>query len=130
VVTAGDDTPAVDSRQEQEFRDETSRDSTPRLAAVRAEDRPPPEETADSGPGQPATQDQWQGSGEVEPASARPSEPAVPQDGKYTVGPNDNLWTISEKVYGNGRYFKAIYEHNRARLPHADRLTVGTVIEV
>lgn len=63
-----------------------------------------------------------------------PSQPDPPVDpapgGKYTVQPNDNLWSISEKVYGTGRYFKAIGEHNRAKLPRADRLQVGSVIDV
>ncbi len=54
----------------------------------------------------------------------------TPANGKYTIQPNDNLWIVSEKVYGTGRYFKAIYEYNRAKLPHADRLTVGTEIAV
>ena len=70
----------------------------------------------------------WRGA--VEPASNNAVEPLAVENGKYTVQPNDSLWTVSEKVYGTGRYFKAIYEHNRARLPHADRLAVGTVIAV
>jgi nucleoid-associated protein YgaU len=70
----------------------------------------------------------WRGA--VEPASNHAVEPVAVEHGKYTVQPNDSLWIVSEKVYGTGRYFKAIYEHNRTRLPHADRLTVGTVIAV
>jgi nucleoid-associated protein YgaU len=57
-------------------------------------------------------------------------EPAPPADGRYTIQPNDSLWKISEKVYGHGRYFKAIHEHNRAKMPYPDRLTAGEVIEV
>ncbi len=57
-------------------------------------------------------------------------EPTPPADGKYTVQPNDNLWIISEKVYGSGRYFKALAEHNRPTLARADRLQVGSVISV
>ena len=57
-------------------------------------------------------------------------QPALPVDGRYTVQPNDSLWTISEKVYGDGRYYKAIGAHNREKLPQPDRLTVGTVLEV
>ena len=30
-------------------------------------------------------------------------------DGTYTVEPNDSFWTISQKVYGTGGYFKAIH---------------------
>jgi nucleoid-associated protein YgaU len=53
-----------------------------------------------------------------------------PADGRYTIQPNDSLWTISEKVYGDGKYFKALGQHNKSKLPHADRLTAGTVIDV
>ncbi|HEV3138380.1 MAG TPA: LysM peptidoglycan-binding domain-containing protein, partial [Pirellulales bacterium] len=70
----------------------------------------------------------WRGA--VEPASNHAVEHVGVENGKYTVQPNDSLWIVSEKVYGTGRYFKAIYEHNRTRLPHADRLAVGTVIVV
>jgi nucleoid-associated protein YgaU len=49
--------------------------------------------------------------------------------GQYLVQPNDNFWTISEKVYGTGGYFKAIFEYNRSRHPQADRLQVGESIE-
>lgn len=47
----------------------------------------------------------------------------------YTVQPNDNYWRISEKLYGNGAYFKALFEHNRDRYPRANRLKVGDVIQ-
>ncbi|MBI3837370.1 MAG: LysM peptidoglycan-binding domain-containing protein [Planctomycetia bacterium] len=78
----------------------------------------------------PAAQPRSAWGGAVEPVSNNAVEPLPLENGKYTVQPNDSLWTVSEKVYGTGRYFKAIYEHNRARLPHADRLAVGTVIAV
>ncbi len=57
-------------------------------------------------------------------------EPSYPENGKYTVQPNDTLWSVSEKVYGTGRYFKAIAEHNRSTLPRPGQLAVGTVISV
>ena len=78
---------------------------------------------------QPAVQTQWQGGGSSD-RGASGVEPVMPDNGKYTVQPNDSLWSISEKVYGSGRYFKAIYEHNRSRLPRADKLAVGTIILV
>ncbi|HEV3021677.1 MAG TPA: LysM peptidoglycan-binding domain-containing protein, partial [Pirellulales bacterium] len=114
------------SAQEPEPRVEVTAEPTPHLATAPAEDRREAE-VLDTRVEQPA-QDQWQRPAS-EPQNGN-TEPTVVQDGKYTVQPNDTLWTISEKVYGNGRYFKAIYEHNRSRLPHADRLTVGTVIAV
>ncbi len=73
---------------------------------------------------------QWQSAGPVERPLPRARETVPVGNGEYTVQPNDSLWTISEKVYGTGGYFKAIYEHNRAKLPRADRLVVGTAIAV
>jgi nucleoid-associated protein YgaU len=59
----------------------------------------------------------------------RQVERGVIEKGKYTVVPNDNYWTIAEKVYGNGGYFKALHEFNRQHHPRADKLQVGDVIE-
>ncbi len=39
--------------------------------------------------------------------------------------PNDNFWTISEKVYGTPFYFKALQEHNRSRYPRPDLVRPG-----
>src|SRR5690606_24599478 len=65
---------------------------------------------------------------------AMPSPPAVSGSAvnreaeTYTVQPNDSFWTICEKLYGNGAYFKALYEHNRKRFKRRDELTVGQTI--
>lgn len=84
----------------------------------------------------------------VAPRSARQSaqprgnaieRPAVPAqlpaednfarpDQSYTIEPNDNYWRISQKLYGTGAYFKALFEHNRQKFPRADRLRQGDVI--
>jgi nucleoid-associated protein YgaU len=85
---------------------------------VAAADEPQPESA-------PARRE-WRESAPAEPLP--PAEP--PADGKYTVQPNDNLWLISEKVYGTGGYFKALYEFNRARLPRPNQLVVGSVLMV
>jgi len=66
----------------------------------------------------------------VEPSAPPAPVAALPANGRYTIQPNDNLWKVSEKVYGNGRYFKAIYEHNKIKLPDPDRLVAGTEIAV
>jgi nucleoid-associated protein YgaU len=63
-------------------------------------------------------------------AGAGAAQPLAPDEsaakpGQYVVQPNDNYWTISEKVYGSGGYFKAIFEHNRRQHPNAERLQVG-----
>jgi nucleoid-associated protein YgaU len=52
------------------------------------------------------------------------------EEGTYKVQPNDNYWSISEKTYGSGAYFKALAEYNRERVARDDRLQVGTVLQV
>lgn len=55
----------------------------------------------------------------------------IQRDGdKYTVLPNDSFWTISEKAYGSGGFFKALYEHNRKLHPEVDEMKVGQVLTV
>lgn len=49
-------------------------------------------------------------------------------DNSYTVGPNENFWAISKRLYGSGAYFKALYEHNRRNYPYPNKLRVGDVI--
>jgi nucleoid-associated protein YgaU len=58
------------------------------------------------------------------------ADTASAKPGQYVVQPNDNYWTISEKVYGTGGYFKAIFEQNRPKHPNAERLQVGEVLSV
>jgi nucleoid-associated protein YgaU len=49
-------------------------------------------------------------------------------DGKYEVQPNDSYWTISEKLYGSGAYFKALAEANKKKYSNQDSLQVGDLI--
>lgn len=49
-------------------------------------------------------------------------------DGKYEVQPNDSYWTISERLYGTGAYFKAIARHNRGMDNSDDQLQPGVLI--
>ncbi|HEY4308197.1 MAG TPA: LysM peptidoglycan-binding domain-containing protein [Pirellulales bacterium] len=51
-------------------------------------------------------------------------------DGTYAVVPNDSFWTISQKVYCTGGYFKAIQKHNRKPGSNADGLEIGERILV
>jgi nucleoid-associated protein YgaU len=51
-------------------------------------------------------------------------------DGTYAVEPNDSFWTISQKVYGTGGYFKAVQRHNRKPGANADGLEIGERILV
>jgi len=74
----------------------------------------------------------WESEPAHQPVAAAPREvePPVIENGQYVVQPGDTLWSISEKVYGTGGYFKAIAAHNRDDLPRSDELTVGSPIAV
>ena|GEM_PF-3559870 len=50
-------------------------------------------------------------------------------DGSYTIQPNDSYWTISQKLYENGGYFKALAEYNANKFPENDQLRVGDTID-
>ena len=56
------------------------------------------------------------------------AENRLRDDGKYEVQPNDSYWTISERVYGSGAYFRALAEQNRGKAARPDRLPPGLVI--
>jgi nucleoid-associated protein YgaU len=43
----------------------------------------------------------------------------------YVVQPQDNFWTISRKKYGTSRYFQALAELNKARIPDPARMRPG-----
>lgn len=77
--------------------------------------------------------DDWQASGPAAApltAEAAEASPLPVENGKYTVQPGDTLWSISEKVYGTGGYFKALGAANRSSLPRSDKLTVGNQLAV
>jgi nucleoid-associated protein YgaU len=46
----------------------------------------------------------------------------------YTVRPGDNYWTISKSVYGTVRYFAALTEFNRDRIPDPQKMRPGMQI--
>ena len=67
----------------------------------------------------------------VAPNTANSPPPAPAAKPKtVVVGPNDSFWTLSEKEYGTGDYFKALYEYNRERRDNADAIRVGDEILV
>ncbi|RMG35037.1 MAG: LysM peptidoglycan-binding domain-containing protein, partial [Planctomycetota bacterium] len=51
-----------------------------------------------------------------------------PHGSEYVVRPGDTYWTISKRVYGTSRYYRALAEWNRSRVPRADRLRAGVRI--
>ncbi len=61
--------------------------------------------------------------------SQRPiAENPLRNDGQYEVQPNDSFWTISQRVYGSGAYFRALAEANRGKAARPDRLQPGVLI--
>ena len=67
---------------------------------------------------------------EAQAAPERWQEPTVvPVDGKYTARPNDNFYTISQKVYGSGAYFEALAKFNAAKYPSANQIRIGDIVE-
>ncbi|HEY3319394.1 MAG TPA: LysM peptidoglycan-binding domain-containing protein [Planctomycetota bacterium] len=56
-------------------------------------------------------------------------DPIAPADGYgYTIAPTDNLWKISAKVYGDGRFTQKILEANPSL--SAQKMKVGSVIKI
>lgn len=62
------------------------------------------------------------------PSSLYNNPPPQRDDGKYEVQPNDSYWTISEKLYGTGSYFKALAQRNRDQNANEDQLQPGSLI--
>ena len=58
----------------------------------------------------------------------RAADAGLVGSGAYKVQPNDSYWTIAEKIYGSGAYFKALAEANREKNPREDRLQVGAML--
>lgn len=50
--------------------------------------------------------------------------------GEYIVKEGDNFWEISKKIYGTHGLFLALYEFNRGKVPSADLLRPGTILQV
>lgn len=68
-------------------------------------------------------------SGVVPTSTAPPT--GIQRDGdQYAVQPGDSFWIISEKAYGSGGFFKALFELNRKRTKDSDDLKVGEVLTV
>lgn len=54
---------------------------------------------------------------------------AVAED-LHEVQPGENYWTISRTHYGTARYFAALAEYNRHRIPRPDRMKPGMFVLV
>ncbi len=48
----------------------------------------------------------------------------------HVVRRGENFWTISKHYYGSGRFYKALWRANSARVPQIEELYIGTKIQV
>ena len=55
---------------------------------------------------------------------------AEPEASFHTVVKGDTLWKISEKAYGNGAKYQAIFEANKPMLSDPDKIYPGQVLRI
>jgi nucleoid-associated protein YgaU len=68
---------------------------------------------------------------DLESAPARLDRSTSPgREETYSTRPGDSYWKISERFYGSGAYFKAVYEHNRRSIRDPDRLQAGVDLNI
>lgn len=90
---------------------------------------------------QPTAAEPTTAAAEVEPQPApevvEPTPPPLPQpppqapaETLYVVQPGDTLWNIAQRIYGDGKLWKAIYEANRDRIPSVSAMKVGTELRI
>lgn len=53
-----------------------------------------------------------------------------PEASFHTVVKGDTLWKISEKAYGNGAKYQAIFEANKPMLSDPDKIYPGQVLRI
>ena len=64
--------------------------------------------------------------------SGEPSEPVrspePPAPGTCVAQAGDSLWTVAERCYDDGRWFRALFEYNRGRLKDDDSSIEGVAL--
>lgn len=58
------------------------------------------------------------------------SDTADREESTERILSNDSFWLISQRAYGTGGYFRALFEHNKTRYPHPDQLPPGDEVDV
>ncbi|SFJ17249.1 LysM domain-containing protein [Planctomicrobium piriforme] len=64
-----------------------------------------------------------------QPVAVTPKE-EIPSDDVYQVQSGDNYWTISRRFYGSARFFGALAEHNKNRIPDPSKMKPGMYVIV
>jgi len=59
-----------------------------------------------------------------------PAAEAIPADEVYQVQSGDNYWTISRKFYSSARFFSALAEYNKHRIPVPEKMKPGMYVLV
>ena len=57
-------------------------------------------------------------------------QPATPAARSYTVQPGDTLYGISQRYWGNGKYWPALYQANRSKISDPNLIYAGQVVTV
>ena len=55
------------------------------------------------------------------------ASPDKPKDGRIVIQPGNNLWRISNVIYGSGAKYSVIYEANKDQIRDPDRIYPGQV---
>jgi len=64
----------------------------------------------------------------IESVVASPQDFASDPAGEVTVVQGDSFWLIAQRVYGDGRYFDALYQFNKDRVESFNELQQGQVV--
>lgn len=59
----------------------------------------------------------------INSSTAHPATRALPES--VLTDADDSFWSISEKVYGTGVYYRALFRHNEAKVLRPDQLRAG-----
>ena len=62
--------------------------------------------------------------GSPEPVAVKPAKTNPMQS--YVVKAGDSYWAIAQNVYGDGRYFRALFQHNQSQQVSFENLDPGT----
>ncbi len=66
----------------------------------------------------------------AEPKLLAASSQKTVQEEVHEVQPGENYWTISRQHFGTARYFAALAEYNKHRIPRPDRMKPGMFVLV